>query len=202
DRANNLILNIYEQVLRNSTNTHPDPRLRIEHAQILTQDDLKRLAKLGVIASMQPTHATSDMSYAEIRLGPERIKGAYAWRTLIQNGAMVTTGSDFPVEGINPLLGFYAAVTRLSPEGTSPHGSGGWYPEQRMTRAEALRGMTANAAYASFQENKVGRIAKGLRADLTVLSRDIMTVPESEILGAEVVTTMLDGRVVFGGLNI
>ncbi|KAG8720321.1 hypothetical protein FRC09_009764 [Ceratobasidium sp. 395] len=202
DRANNLILNIYEQVLRNSNNSHPDPRLRIEHAQILTQDDLKRLADLKVIASVQPTHATSDMGYAETRLGPERIKGAYAWRTLIQNGAMVTTGSDFPVEGINPLLGFYAAVTRLSPDGTSPHGSGGWYPEQRMTRSEALRGMTTNAAYASFQEHKVGRIAKGLRADLTVLSRDIMTILDSEILGTEVVATMLDGRAVFGGLNI
>ncbi|KAG8740296.1 hypothetical protein FRC10_004514 [Ceratobasidium sp. 414] len=223
DRANNLILDIYEKVLHNATITHPDPRLRIEHAQILTQDDLKRLAELGVIASVQPTHAmgcrTSDMGYAETRLGPERIKGAYAWRTLIQlvscclsfnetlligarNGAMVTTGSDFPVEGIDPLLGFYGAVTRLSPDGTSPHGPGGWYPEQRMTRAEALRGMTANAAYASFQENKVGRIAKGLRADLTVLSRDITTVPDGEILGTEVVATMLDGRPVFGGLNI
>ncbi|KAG9121846.1 hypothetical protein FRC07_002027 [Ceratobasidium sp. 392] len=202
DRANNLILNIYEQVLRNSTIHNSDPRLRIEHAQILTQDDLKRLADLKVIASVQPTHATSDMGYAETRLGPERIKGAYAWRTLIQNGALVTTGSDFPVEGINPLLGFYAAVTRLSPDGTSPHGPGGWYPEQRMTRLEALRGMTANAAYASFQEQKVGRIARGLRADLTMLSRDIMTVLDSEILGAEVVATMLDGRIVFGGLSI
>ncbi|KAG9105240.1 hypothetical protein FRC07_009463 [Ceratobasidium sp. 392] len=202
DRANNLILNIYEQVLRNSTINNSDPRLRIEHAQILTQDDLKRLADLKVIASVQPTHATSDMGYAEARLGSERIKGAYAWRTLIQNGALITTGSDFPVEGINPLLGFYAAVTRLSPDGTSPHGPGGWYPEQRMTRLEALRGMTANAAYASFQEHKVGRIAKSLRADLTVLSRDIMTVRDSEILGAEVVATMLDGRVVFGGLSI
>ncbi|QRW06260.1 amidohydrolase family protein [Ceratobasidium sp. AG-Ba] len=202
DRANNLILNIYEKVLRNSTSINSDPRLRIEHAQILTQDDLKRLADLGVIASVQPTHATSDMGYAETRLGPVRIKGAYAWRTLIKNGALVTTGSDFPVEGINPLLGFYAAVTRLSPDGTSPHGLGGWYPEQRMTRAEALQGMTVNAAFASFQEQKVGKIASGLRADLTVLSKDIMTIPEHEILGAKVVATMLDGRVVFGGLNV
>ncbi|CAE6470089.1 unnamed protein product [Rhizoctonia solani] len=200
DRANKIVLDAYEEALNDSTDT--DRRLRIEHAQILTQDDLKRMGQLGVIASVQPTHATSDMGYAETRLGPERIKGAYAWRTLIQNGATVTTGSDFPVEGINPLLGFYAAVTRLAPDGTSPHGPGGWYPEQRMTRHEALRGMTSNAAFASFQEHKVGRIAKGLRADVTILSRDIMTVRTDEILSSGVVATVIDGRVVYGKLKL
>ncbi|CEL56910.1 hypothetical protein RSOLAG1IB_08188 [Rhizoctonia solani AG-1 IB] len=200
DRTNKIVLDAYEEALKDSTDK--DRRLRIEHAQILTQEDLKRMGRLGVIASVQPTHATSDMGYAETRLGPERIKGAYAWRTLIENGATVTTGSDFPVEGINPLLGFYAAVTRLAPDGTSPHGPGGWYPEQRMTRHEALRGMTVHAAYASFQEDKVGRIAKGLRADLTVLSRDIMTVRADEILGAVVTATIIDGRVVYGGLKL
>ncbi|CAE6542889.1 unnamed protein product [Rhizoctonia solani] len=200
DRANKIVLDAYEEALKTSTDT--DRRLRIEHAQILTQDDLKRIGQLGVIASVQPTHATSDMGYAETRLGPERIKGAYAWRTLIENGATVTTGSDFPVEGINPLLGFYAAVTRLAPDGTSPHGPGGWYPEQRMTRHEALRGMTSNAAYASFQEHKVGRIAKGLRADVTILSQDIMTVRADEILSSEVVATVIDGRVVYGKLKL
>ncbi|CAE6462601.1 unnamed protein product [Rhizoctonia solani] len=200
DRANKIVLDAYEEALKSSTDT--DRRLRIEHAQILTQEDLKRMGRLGVIASVQPTHATSDMGYAETRLGPERIKGAYAWRTLIENGATVTTGSDFPVEGINPLLGFYAAVTRLAPDGTSPHGPGGWYPEQRMTRHEALRGMTLHAAYASFQEHKVGRIVKGLRADVTVLSQDIMTVRVDEILGTGVVATIIDGRVVYGGLKL
>ncbi|CCO36867.1 hypothetical protein BN14_11014 [Rhizoctonia solani AG-1 IB] len=200
DRTNKIVLDAYEEALKDSTDK--GRRLRIEHAQILTQEDLKRMGRLGVIASVQPTHATSDMGYAETRLGPERIKGAYAWRTLIENGATVTTGSDFPVEGINPLLGFYAAVTRLAPDGTSPHGPGGWYPEQRMTRHEALRGMTAHAAYASFQEDKVGRIAKGLRADVTVLSRDIMTVRANEILGAVVAATIIDGRVVYGGLKL
>ncbi|CAE6496675.1 unnamed protein product [Rhizoctonia solani] len=200
DRTNKIVLDAYEEVLKGSSDT--DRRLRIEHAQILTQGDLKRMGRLGVIASVQPTHATSDMGYAETRLGPERIKGAYAWRTLIENGATVTTGSDFPVEGINPLLGFYAAVTRLAPDGTSPHGSGGWYPEQRMTRHEALRGMTSHAAYASFQEHKVGRIAKGLRADVTILSQDIMTVRADEILGAGVVATLIDGRVVYGMLKL
>ncbi|CAE6479302.1 unnamed protein product [Rhizoctonia solani] len=200
DRTNKIVLDAYEEVLKDSPDT--DRRLRIEHAQILTQNDLKRMGQLGIIASVQPTHATSDMGYAETRLGPERIKGAYAWRTLIENGAIVTTGSDFPVEGINPLLGFYAAITRLAPDGTSPHGPGGWYPEQRMTRHEALRGMTSHAAYASFQENKVGRIARGLRADVTILSRDIMTVRADEILGTGVVATLIDGRVVYGKLQL
>ncbi|CAE6496454.1 unnamed protein product [Rhizoctonia solani] len=200
DRANKIVLDAYEEVLKGSTDT--DRRLRIEHAQILTLDDLKRMGRLGVIASVQPTHATSDMGYAETRLGPERIKGAYAWRTLIENGATVATGSDFPVEGINPLLGFYAAVTRLAPDGTSPHGPGGWYPEQRMTRHEALRGMTSQAAYASFQEHKVGRIAKGLRADVTILSQDIMTVRADQILEAVVAATLIDGRVVYGKLKV
>ncbi|KAJ1303097.1 hypothetical protein OPQ81_011298 [Rhizoctonia solani] len=200
DRANKLVLDAYEEVLKDSAES--DRRLRIEHAQILTQDDLKRMGRLGVIASVQPTHATSDMGYAETRLGPERIKGAYAWRTLIANGATITTGSDFPVEGINPLLGFYAAVTRLAPDGTSPHGPGGWYPEQRMTRHEALRGMTSHAAYASFQEDKVGRIDKGLRADVTILSKDIMTVRADKILGTAVVATLVDGRVVYGKLKL
>ncbi|KAH7337232.1 amidohydrolase family-domain-containing protein [Rhizoctonia solani] len=207
DRANKIVLDAYEEVLKGDTDT--DRRLRIEHAQILTQDDLKRMGQLGVIASVQPTHATSDMGYAETRLGPERIKGAYAGepsssehRYFTRNGAVVTTGSDFPVEGINPLLGFYAAVTRLAPDGTSPHGPGGWYPEQRMTRHEALRGMTSQAAYASFQEHKVGRIDKGLRADVTILSKDIMTVRADEILGTGVVATLIDGRVVYGQLKL
>ncbi|CAE6461904.1 unnamed protein product [Rhizoctonia solani] len=200
DRANKIVLDAYEEVLKGSTDT--DRRLRIEHAQILTLEDLKRMGQLGVIASVQPTHATSDMGYAEMRLGPERIKGAYAWRTLVENGATVTTGSDFPVEGINPLLGFYAAVTRLAPDGTSPHGPGGWYPEQRMTRHEALRGMTSQAAYASFQEHKVGRIAKGLRADVTILSQDIMTVRADQILETGVAATLIDGRVVYGKLKV
>ncbi|KAF8598486.1 hypothetical protein BDV93DRAFT_451112 [Ceratobasidium sp. AG-I] len=205
DRANQLILDIYEKNLLNASIPGPagsERRLRIEHAQIMTQEDLKRFGRLGVIASVQPTHATSDMGYAETRLGPERIRGAYAWRSLIETGATLTTGSDFPVEGINPLLGFYAAVTRLSPEGDSPHGPGGWYPEQRLTREEALLGMTANAAFASFQEDRVGRIVKGLRADLTILTRDIMTVSQEDILGSKVVATILDGRVVYGSLEV
>ncbi|KAG8931837.1 hypothetical protein FRC02_002072 [Tulasnella sp. 418] len=176
----------------------PAHRHRLEHAQILAQDDLKRVGKLGIIASVQPTHATSDMSYAEHRIGPDRIKGAYAWRTLINHNVTLALGSDFPVEGINPLLGFYAAVTRLDTEGNSPHGPGGWFPEQRLTRIEALRGMTLGPAFASFQEDTLGSLTVGKRADIVILDRDIMQVPAWEILKAKVKATIVDGQLAYG----
>ncbi|KZT51398.1 hypothetical protein CALCODRAFT_460505 [Calocera cornea HHB12733] len=196
DRANNIVLDALETAL--AKHTHGDRRPRIEHAQILTPGDLRRFGKLGVIASVQPTHATSDMGYAEQRLGPERIKGAYAWRSLVENGARLALGSDFPVEGINPLLGFYAAVTRLRPDGTSPHGPGGWYPAQALSRQEALHGLTLGAAYAAFQETQLGSLRVGKRADLVVLDQDIMTVPLERILRTRVRATIVDGRVGWG----
>ncbi|KAI6118109.1 amidohydrolase family-domain-containing protein [Pisolithus sp. B1] len=200
DRANRAVLDIFEDVFAGTNISEARPR--IEHAQIMTPEDLERMGRLGVIPSVQPTHATSDMWYAEQRLGPERTRGAYAYRTMIQTSRnqIVPLGSDFPVEGINPLLGFYAAVTRLSVSGQSPHGPQGWYPEQRLTRFQALKGMTLDAAYASFSESVIGSLTMGKKADFVVLDRDIMTVPEPEILGTKVLATVIDGEVVYGGL--
>ncbi|KAF9219325.1 hypothetical protein BS17DRAFT_789499 [Gyrodon lividus] len=203
DRANHVVLDIFEDVLSNSEHGNAtDRRPRIEHAQIMTPEDLERVGRLGVIPSVQPTHATSDMWYAEQRLGPERIQGAYAYQTMIRASktGILPLGSDFPVEGINPLLGFYAAVSRLSPSGDSPHGSQGWYPSERLTRAQALKGMTLDPAYAAFAEDYLGSLSIGKKADFVVLDRDIMTVPVSEIVGTKVKATIIDGEVVYGNL--
>lgn len=202
DRANHVVLDIYEDILANASFSVDALRPRIEHAQILTLDDIKRAGKLGVIPSVQPTHATSDMWYAEDRLGPYRIQGAYAYRTLLNTSPtrVLPLGSDFPVEGINPLLGFYAAVSRLSVKGDSPHGPGGWYPSERLTRAEALKGMTLDTAYASFSEDILGSLSIGKKADFVVLDRDIMTVPMEDILGTKVIATVIDGEVEYGNL--
>jgi len=196
DRANHVVLDAYEQAIA-ATGGGPG-RHRIEHAQIVvTPEDIERFAPLGIIASMQPTHATSDMPWAEDRVGPDRIEGGYAWRTFLDSGARLALGSDFPVEQVSPILGFYAAVTRQDAEGTPEDG---WMPEQRLTRAEALRGFTLDAAYAAFMEDEVGSLEPGKRADFVVLSHDIMTVPEAEILDADVVATFLDGAAIYGGL--
>ncbi|KAG6878550.1 hypothetical protein C0993_004449 [Termitomyces sp. T159_Od127] len=195
DRANGIVLDAFEASLKGANVTALRPRL--EHAQIMTTEDMKRLGRLGVIASIQPTHAISDMWYAQDRLGPDRVKLLYAFRSLIDSGARITLGSDFPVESMNPLFGFYAAITRLSLIGTSPHGSDGWFPEQRITRQEALRGMTIDPAYASFSEKTLGSLEIGKRADYVVLSQDIMVVPPKDILATKVLATALDGEVVY-----
>ncbi|KAF8889061.1 amidohydrolase family-domain-containing protein [Infundibulicybe gibba] len=201
DKANHVILDIFEDILKNGGNV-TDWRPRIEHAQIFAPEDLVHIGKLGVIPSVQPTHATSDMGYAETRLGPKRIRGAYAYRTLLENSPQnaLPLGSDFPVESINPLLGFYAAISRLSTEGKSPHGDGGWFPEERLTRLQALKGMTLDPAYASFSEHELGSISPGKKADFVVLNKDIMTIPFEEILRTQVSATVVDGRVMYGGL--
>ncbi|KAI0298561.1 amidohydrolase 3 [Russula brevipes] len=196
DRANTLVIDAFELALEGINVTALRPRL--EHAQIITHSDMARLAKLGVIASVQPTHAISDMYFAEDRLGPERVKLLYAFRDIIDYGARFTLGSDAPVEDMNPLSGFFAAITRLAPDGTSPHGAGGWFPEQRLTREEALKGMTLDPAWASFSEDTLGSITPGKRADFVVLSKNIMTVPESEILSTKVLATAIDGRPIYG----
>ncbi|PPQ71871.1 hypothetical protein CVT24_006887 [Panaeolus cyanescens] len=202
DRANGIVLDAFELGMKGTGQTTLDSlRPRLEHAQIMNPKDIARLGKLGVIASIQPTHAISDMWYAEERLGPERVKDLYAFRSIIDSGARVTLGSDFPVEVINPLKGFYAAVTRLETDGSSPHGPGGWFPNQRLTRLEALRGMTIDPAYASFTESSLGSLEKGKLADYAVLSQDIMSVPVEEIMKTKVLATVIDGNVVHGVLG-
>ncbi|KAK1220743.1 hypothetical protein PQX77_016450 [Marasmius sp. AFHP31] len=199
DRANGLVLDAFESALAGANVTALRPRL--EHAQIMTAEDMKRLGSLGVIASVQPTHAISDMSYAEDRLGPTRVKQLYAFRSILDGGSRITLGTDFPVEDMNPFKTFYAAVTRTTPDGTSPHGEDGWFPEQCLTREETLRGLTIDPAYASFSEDILGSIEPGKYADLTVLSQDIMKTPVSRIMHTKVLATIIDGKVVYGGLS-
>ena len=192
DLGNRVALDAYEaaaEVMGNSTGRH-----RIEHAQIVHPDDILRFRELDVIAAMQPTHATSDMYWAEDRVGSERLEGAYAWRSFLDEGVPLAFGSDFPVESVNPLLGFYAAVTRQDAEGWP---EGGWLPDQRVSRDEALRAFTIGAAFAAFQESELGSIETGKRADFVVLTRDIMKIPPREVLDTGVVATYLDGRSVY-----
>jgi predicted amidohydrolase YtcJ len=192
DRGNRIVLDAFETALRKYPKA--DHRFRIEHAQVLSPQDIPRFAQLGVIPSMQATHQTSDMRWAEARVGPERIRGAYAWRSLLNTGVVIPNGTDFPVEEVNPLLTFHAAVTRQDPTNWPV---GGWYPEQKMTREEALQSMTIWPAYAGFQENILGSLAPGKYADFVVLDRDIMRVPDTEILGARVTSTWIGGKPVY-----
>ncbi|TLY85915.1 MAG: amidohydrolase, partial [Gammaproteobacteria bacterium] len=166
----------------------------IEHAQILSPGDIPRFAQLGVIASMQPSHAISDLYFAPSRLGPERLKGAYAWRSLLDTGAIVVAGSDAPVEKGDPLIEFYAAVARRSIDGYADEN---WHLEQRVSRTRALKMLSSGPAYAAFQENERGSIEVGKIADFTVLSDDIMSIPEADILRARVVMTVIGGEVVY-----
>jgi predicted amidohydrolase YtcJ len=175
--------------------TFTSPRFRIEHAQIIDPKDIPRFANLGVIPSMQATHATSDMPWVHARVGEDLAKkGAYAWRALIKGGAKIANGSDAPVESIAPIPGFYAAVTRQDSKGNPP---GGWHPEQRMTREEALRSFTSNGAYAAFEENEKGSLAVGKLADLVVLSQDILRVPAEKILATKILFTVTAGKIVY-----
>jgi predicted amidohydrolase YtcJ len=194
DRANRVTLDAYEKALAAARPL--DARPRIEHVQILAPGDAERFAKLRVIASMQPTHATSDMPWAETRVGASRMPGSYAWRTLLKSGARLAGGSDFAVESENPLLGVYAAVTRQDLSGKPP---GGWRKEEALTRAEALRLFTADNAYAEFAEKRRGRIEPGFDADFTILDRDVFseTTPVSAIPKAKVVMTVVGGEIVY-----
>ncbi|MCH8333374.1 amidohydrolase, partial [Candidatus Sumerlaeota bacterium] len=193
DRGNRIVLDIYEEALGSEPRAM-DHRFRIEHAQVVALVDIPRFARLGVIPSMQATHATSDMYWAEDRVGPRRIEGAYAWRKFLNEGSRIANGSDFPVEGVNPLWGIYAAVTRQDHRGWP---EGGWRPEERMTRTEALRSFTIDAAYAAFEEDIKGSLEPGKLADVVVLSRDIMQIDAREILETEVVRTILGGVTVY-----
>jgi predicted amidohydrolase YtcJ len=192
DRANHIVLNAYDSLLK--TIPRGDYRPRIEHAQVILPEDIPRFKKIGVLPSMQPIHATSDMYWAEARLGPDRIRGAYAWRSLLQTGTIIPGGSDFPNDGMDPLWGFYAAFTRADRSG---YPEDGWYPEQRMTRGEAARCFTQWGAYAGFEESEKGSIEPGKLADLTLLSKDIMQVQQGDVLSTEVEMTIVDGKVVY-----
>ncbi|MDH5835481.1 amidohydrolase [Luteimonas kalidii] len=192
DRGNALVLDAYARTLGDAAGS--DHRWRIEHAQIVDPDDLPRFAELGVVASMQPTHATSDMPWAEQRVGPVRIAGAYAWRRFADAGVPLALGSDFPVESPDPRLGLHAAVTRQDREGRPP---GGWRPDQVLTAAEALYGFTRDAAWAHRDEARVGRLAPGLQADFVVLAQDPLSVPVAQLPALEIRSTWVDGTRVF-----
>ena len=193
DLGNRIVLDAYE-----AAGTTPEGRHRNEHSQIVALEDIPRFKELGVIASMQPTHATSDLNMAEDRVGPHRIQGGYAWRSFLDQGTPLAFGSDFAVEKPDPLLGFFASVTRQTEELTP---EGGWYPEQSLTREETLYAFTMGSAYAAFQEDKLGSLSPGKWADFVVLSRDIMTIPAPQILETGVVATYLGGAPIHGGLE-
>jgi predicted amidohydrolase YtcJ len=189
-RGNSLCLDAYERALKE--NPKEDHRFRIEHAQIVRSEDVERFASLGVIPAMQPTHCTSDMYFVVDRLGDKRAQGAYAWRWFIDAGLKIPCGSDFPVESTNPLLGIYAAVTRQDSAGWP---EGGWYPSQRMTIEEAIKGFTIWAAYGAFQEDVLGSIETGKYADFTILDKDILQSDTREILTTKAVCTIVAGKI-------
>ncbi len=192
DRGNHLVLNAYEETMKGHDNAVVRPR--IEHAQVLLPDDIARFKLLGVIPSMQPAHAVSDMRWAEDRLGPVRVRSAYAWGSLLRDGNIIVGGSDAPNDLLSPLWGFYAAVSRCDRDGRP---EGGWFPDQRMTRGQALNAYTRWAAYGEFEEGMKGTIEPGRWADLTVLSKDIMTIPPRDIPSTDVELTIVGGTVVY-----
>ncbi|KAH8827791.1 amidohydrolase 3 [Flagelloscypha sp. PMI_526] len=200
DKANRIVLDTFEEALQGGGYDPAAIRPRLEHAQIMAQEDIQRIGSLGIIASVQPSHVISDMWFAESRIGHARAKGLYAFRSMLDSGARMTLGSDFPVDSPNPFKTFYAAITRTSVDGTSPHGDGGFFPAEKISRLEALRGLTIEPAYASFTDHMLGSLEPGKRADFVVISQDIMQVPVRELLKTKVLATALDGVVVYGSL--
>jgi len=199
DRANRFILDEYEAAFKAvpaAQRKIAEPRWRVEHAQIVNPADIPRFAKLGVIPSMQPSHAIGDLFFAPKRLGIERLAGAYAWESFIKSGVVVPGGSDAPVERGEPMIEFYAAVARKDQKGFSDEG---WHPEEAVTREQALKMFTLWPAYAAFEEKLRGSIETGKLADLTILSADIMTIPELEILKTRCVMTVINGEIVYEG---
>ncbi|HXI87072.1 MAG TPA: amidohydrolase, partial [Parvularculaceae bacterium] len=197
DRGNHLMLDWYEEAFKATPPAErkvAEPRWRIEHAQILSPDDIPRFAKLGVIPSMQPSHAIDDFFFAPDRLGPDRLAGAYAWQSLIDAGSIVPGGSDAPVERGDPRIEFYAAVARKSLKGYS---DANWHPEQKVTREEALKMFTLWPAYASFRETELGSIEPGKLADFTVFSDDLLKIPEAEILKVKPMMTVVGGKIIY-----
>ncbi len=192
DRGNRMVLDAFDEAF--TTVPRPDHRFRVEHAQILNHQDLHRFAAMDVIPSMQAVHQTSDMYWAANRLGVERLRGAYAWRSLLDTGMPIPNGSDFPVERVNPLFSFHSAISR---QDDNDYPAGGWYPEQRMTREEALKSITIWPAYAGFQESLLGSLTPGKYADFVVLDQDIMRVPAEAVLDTRVLETWIGGKRVY-----
>ncbi len=192
DRGNRLVLDAYQAAL--DARPTADHRFRVEHAQILHSDDIPRFAALGVIPSMQASHQTSDMYWAGNRLGETRLRGAYAWRSLLETGTIIPNGSDFPVEYVDPLISFKASVSRQDAKGWPV---GGWFPEQRMTREEALKSMTIWPAYAAFQEAELGSLTPGKHADFVVLDQDLLRIPDAMLAQVRVRSTWFAGRKVY-----
>jgi len=197
DYANRFVLDEYEKALQavpKSQRKIAEPRWRIEHSQIVNPTDIPRFAKLGIIPSMQPSHAIGDLHFAPSRLGMERLKGAYAWNSFLKSGVIIPGGSDAPVERGEPMIEFYAAVARKDIRGFSGEG---WHPEEKVTREQALKMFTIWPAYVAFEENVRGSIEVGKLADLTILSADIMKIPEMEILKTHCVMTVIGGEIVY-----
>jgi predicted amidohydrolase YtcJ len=197
DRGNRLTLDWYGEAFADvpaAKRARPAPRWRIEHAQILNPADIDRFARMGVIASMQPSHAIGDFYFAPARLGEARLKGAYAWKSLLKSGAVVAAGTDAPVEKGDPLIEFYAAVYRHDLQGKA---GPDWHLEEAVSRPEALRMLTWAPAYAALHEKDLGSLEPGKLADITVLSKDIMTGPPADILKARAVMTIVGGEVVW-----
>lgn len=192
DAANRQFLNVYERVIKELK--LKDHRFAIEHAQVVALSDIPRFAQLGVLPSMQFVHATSDKNMAEDRVGSERIKGAYAWRKMIDSGSIIPNGTDAPVELVNPFHGLYAAVTRMDRDGTP---EGGWYPEECLTREEALKAATIWGAYAQFEEDSIGSIEVGKLADFVIIDKDLMKCPAAEIKDINAKLTVLNGEIVY-----
>jgi hypothetical protein len=192
DKANRLALDTLESVER--VNPSRDRRDRIEHAQVVAPEDVVRFGELHIIASMQPSHETNDMRWAEKRLGPERSKGAYAWKSLQSAGARLAFGTDYDVEPINPMRGLYACVTREALDGGPP---GGWIPQEKLPLQDCISAYTSGSAYAEFMEGKKGELKVGEFADFVILSQDLTKIPPRDILKTEVVRTVVGGKTVY-----
>ncbi len=192
DKGNNWTLNAYEKAL--NVNGKRDSRHRDEHSQTLLLSDIPRFAQLGVIPSMQPTHCISDKKFYEKRIGIERCKGAYAWRSLLDAGAMLAFGTDYQVEPLNPMEGLYAAVTRKERLGEEGEG---WFPDQKLTMEEAIKYYTLGSAYAQFMEDRKGMIKKGYLADIVITDKDLLVIPESQIMKTKVDYTITGGKIVY-----
>ncbi len=192
DSANKLVLDTYEKYIK-ATNSKK-LRHRVEHAQVLRLEDIPRFAEQNIIASMQATHATSDKNMAQDRLGEERILGAYAWRKLLNAKAIIAAGSDFPVESPNPFYGFHASITRQDHKNAP---KGGWFAEEKMTPLEAFRSFTVDAAYSGHQENIIGSLAKGKKADFVLLEQNLFEIPQQDIWQISVDKTWVNGKLVY-----